>query len=106
MSLSGGKDSTAAAFTANAILDAAEHPRSRRIAVRANIGTAEWRETPATAEVIASATGRALAPCAKGLGLEPALLTDEALERFFQKQPNLALVDRLRTERELRANSF
>jgi len=32
VALSSGKDSTAAEFTANAILDAAGHPRSRRIA--------------------------------------------------------------------------
>ena len=42
---------------------------------------------------------------AKGSRLEPALLTDEALERLIQKHPDLALVDRLRAERELRANS-
>ncbi len=57
MSLSGGKDSTAAAFTANAILDAAGHPRSRRIAVHADLGSAEWRETPATVAAIAAALG-------------------------------------------------
>ena len=39
MSLSGGKGSTAAAFTANAVLDAARHPRSRRIAVHADLGS-------------------------------------------------------------------
>ena len=57
MSLSGGKDSTAAAFAANAILDAAGHPRSRRIAVHADLGSAEWRETPATVEAVAAALG-------------------------------------------------
>jgi len=50
-------------------------------------------------------SGRAFAPRAKGPRLEPALLTDEALERMIQKHPGLARVDRLRTERELRANS-
>ena len=44
-----------------------------------------------------------LAP--KGPRLEPALLTDEALERLIHKHPERALVDRLRTEREFRANS-
>ena len=61
MSLSGGKDSTAAAFTANAILDAAGHPRSRRIAVHADLGSAEWRETPATVEAVAAALGLPIA---------------------------------------------
>lgn len=51
-------------------------------------------------------SGRAFAPRAKGPRLEPARLTDEALERLIQKHPDLALVDRLRTERELRANSL
>jgi 3'-phosphoadenosine 5'-phosphosulfate sulfotransferase (PAPS reductase)/FAD synthetase len=57
MSLSGGKDSTAAAFMANAVLDAAGHPRSRRIAVHADLGRAEWRETPATVDAVAAALG-------------------------------------------------
>ena len=57
MSLSGGKDSTAAAFAVNAVLDAAGHPRSRRIAVHADLGSAEWRETPATVEAVAAALG-------------------------------------------------
>ena len=50
-------------------------------------------------------SGLAFAPRAKGPRLEPALLTDEALERLIQKHPDLALVDRLRAERELRANT-
>ena len=50
-------------------------------------------------------SGRAFAPRVKGPRLEPALLTDEALERLIQMHPDLALVDRLRTEREVRANS-
>ena len=50
-------------------------------------------------------SGRAFAPRAKGPRLEPALLTDEALERLIHKHPERALVDRLRTEREFRANS-
>jgi 3'-phosphoadenosine 5'-phosphosulfate sulfotransferase (PAPS reductase)/FAD synthetase len=57
MSLSGGKDSTAAAFEANAALDAAGHPRSRRIAVHADLGRAEWRQTSATVEAIAASLG-------------------------------------------------
>jgi len=50
-------------------------------------------------------SGRAFAPRVKGPRLEPARLTDEALERLIQMHPDLALVDRLRTEREVRANS-
>ena len=57
MSLSGGKDSTAAAYAASQILDAAGHPRSRRIAVHADLGRAEWRETPATVAAIAATLG-------------------------------------------------
>ena len=55
MSLSGGKDSTAAAFVANRLLDNAGHPRERRIAVHANLGRAEWQQTPATVEAVAAA---------------------------------------------------
>ena len=50
-------------------------------------------------------SGRAFAPRAKGPRLEPARLTDEDLERLIQMHPHLALADRLRTERELRASS-
>ena len=57
MSLSGGKDSTAAAHQANAVLDAAGHPRDRRIAVHADLGRAEWQQTPATVAVIADRLG-------------------------------------------------
>ena len=54
MSLSGGKDSTAAAFEADDLLDAAGHPRSRRLAVHADLGRAKWRQTPSTVEAIAN----------------------------------------------------
>jgi 3'-phosphoadenosine 5'-phosphosulfate sulfotransferase (PAPS reductase)/FAD synthetase len=57
MSLSGGKDSTAAAYAASQILDAGGHSRSRRIGVHADLGRAEWRETPATVEAIAATLG-------------------------------------------------
>ena len=50
-------------------------------------------------------SGRAFAPRTKGPRFEPARLTDEALERLIHKHPDLALVDRLRAERELRANT-
>jgi 3'-phosphoadenosine 5'-phosphosulfate sulfotransferase (PAPS reductase)/FAD synthetase len=51
--LSGGKDSTASAFAANRLLDRVGHPRSRRIAINADLGRAEWDSTPATVEAIA-----------------------------------------------------
>src|SRR3546814_13630373 len=43
--LSGGKDSTASAHAALALLDALGHPRDRRIAIHADLGRAEWRST-------------------------------------------------------------
>ena len=49
--LSGGKDSSAAMFAVNLILDALGHPRERRIAIHADLGRAEWDETPATVEL-------------------------------------------------------
>ena len=50
-------------------------------------------------------SGRAFAPRTKGPRLEPARLADEALARLIQEHPDLALVVRLRTERELRVSS-
>lgn len=52
-SLSGGKDSTASAFVAMSLLDGLGHPRSRRIAIHADLGRAEWRSTPPTVAAIA-----------------------------------------------------
>lgn len=52
-SLSGGKDSTMAAWAAMQWLDQLGHPRERRIAVHADLGRAEWRATPAMVEEIA-----------------------------------------------------
>jgi 3'-phosphoadenosine 5'-phosphosulfate sulfotransferase (PAPS reductase)/FAD synthetase len=43
--LSGGKDSTATSHAAMAWLDRHGHPRTRRIAVHADLGKAEWRST-------------------------------------------------------------
>tara|TARA_B100000378_G_scaffold254785_1_gene231483 strand:- start:148 stop:1272 length:1125 start_codon:yes stop_codon:yes gene_type:complete len=51
--LSGGKDSTAAAHVAIALLDAMGHPHDRRIAIHADLGRAEWRSTPTTIAAIA-----------------------------------------------------
>ncbi len=48
-------------------------------------------------------SGRAFTPRPNGPRLDPAMLTDDALERLIQSHPDLALVDRLRTERQLRA---
>jgi 3'-phosphoadenosine 5'-phosphosulfate sulfotransferase (PAPS reductase)/FAD synthetase len=58
--LSGGKDSTASAHAAIALLDAFGHPRDRRIAIHADLGRAEWRSTPATVSAIADRLGLSL----------------------------------------------
>ncbi len=47
-------------------------------------------------------SGRADFPRAKGPRLDPAHLTDEALERLIQSHPDLTVVERLREERQLR----
>lgn len=59
-SLSGGKDSTAAAGAATAMLDELGHPRERRVAIHADLGRAEWRNTPATVEAVAAHFGLTL----------------------------------------------
>lgn len=56
-SLSGGKDSTAAAGAAMAVLDDLGHPRERRVAIHADLGRAEWRSTPAVVEAVAERLG-------------------------------------------------
>lgn len=56
-SLSGGKDSTAAAHAASAELDAFGHPRERRIAIHADLGRAEWRSTAQTVAGVARSLG-------------------------------------------------
>lgn len=55
--LSGGKDSTMAAFAAITVLDRLGHPRERRVAVHADLGRAEWDSTPETVEAIATCLG-------------------------------------------------
>ncbi|MDE1915918.1 MAG: phosphoadenosine phosphosulfate reductase family protein [Sphingomonadales bacterium] len=55
--LSGGKDSTACAFAATAMLDQLGHPRSRRVAIHADLGRAEWRSTPSTVAAVAERLG-------------------------------------------------
>ena len=63
--LSGGKDSSAAMFAVNLILDALGHPRERRIAIHADLGRAEWDETPATVEDLATRAGVPVSPGAR-----------------------------------------
>ena len=55
--LSGGKDSGASAYAVSRLLDRMGHPRSRRLAVHADLGRAEWETTPATVEAIADHIG-------------------------------------------------
>lgn len=45
-SLSGGKDSSAAAMATSAFLDAIGHPRTSRFAIHADLGLIEWPSTP------------------------------------------------------------
>ena len=66
--LSGGKDSTAAAQAGNALLDQLGHPRSRRIAIHADLGRAEWRSTPATVAAVAERLGLPLVVVRRGAG--------------------------------------
>ena len=56
-SLSGGKDSSAAAAIGTELLDRMGHPRSRRIAIHADLGRGEWASTPRTVERIADHLG-------------------------------------------------
>lgn len=48
--LSGGKDSGAAMLAVSNYLDSIGHPRDRRLAIHADLGRAEWRETTALVE--------------------------------------------------------
>ena len=66
--LSGGKDSTASAQAAIALLDRLGHPRARRIAIHADLGRAEWRSTPATVAAIAQRLGLPLIVVRRGAG--------------------------------------
>ena len=56
-SLSGGKDSTLAAWAASDLLDRLGHPQGRRIAIHADLGRAEWRSTPVMVEAVADRLG-------------------------------------------------
>lgn len=66
--LSGGKDSTIAAHSAIALLDALGHPAERRIAIHADLGRAEWRSTPATVTAIADRLGLPLMTVRRSAG--------------------------------------
>lgn len=66
--LSGGKDSTACAYAATALLDQLGHPRSRRIAIHADLGRAEWRSTPSTVAAIAERLGLPLVVVRRSAG--------------------------------------
>jgi 3'-phosphoadenosine 5'-phosphosulfate sulfotransferase (PAPS reductase)/FAD synthetase len=52
-SLSGGKDSSAAAFAVSEYLDRIGHPRQLRSSIHADLGAIEWQKTPAFVERIA-----------------------------------------------------
>ena len=54
---------------------------------------------------LAVINGRADFPRRKGPRLDPAWLTDAALDRLIQSHPDLRLIERLRDERELRAGN-
>lgn len=56
-SLSGGKDSAAAAFAASRWLDMMGHPRELRSAIHADLGMIEWRSTPQVVEKTADHLG-------------------------------------------------
>lgn len=56
-SLSGGKDSAAAAFAASRWLDMVGHPRELRSAIHADLGMIEWRSTPQIVEQTAGHLG-------------------------------------------------
>jgi len=66
--LSGGKDSTACAQAATAMLDQLGHPRARRIAIHADLGRAEWRSTLATVAAIAERLGQPLVVVRRSAG--------------------------------------
>lgn len=66
--LSGGKDSSAAAQAATALLDHLGHPHARRIAIHADLGRAEWRSTPATVTAVAACLGLPLVVVRRSAG--------------------------------------
>src|SRR3546814_12652344 len=77
--LSGGKDSTASAHAAIALLDALGHPRDRRIAIHADLGRAEGRSTPAMVAASADRLGMPLRVVSRSAGD----MVDRWVTRFF-----------------------
>lgn len=76
--LSGGKDSSAAMFAVNLLLDRLGHPRARRMAIHADLGRAEWASTPETVERIAAQAGMRLTVVRRAAGD----LVDRWIQRF------------------------
>lgn len=76
--LSGGKDSSAAMFAVNLLLDLLGHPRERRIAIHADLGRAEWASTPATVAQLATIAGVPLTVVRRAAGD----LVDRWIQRF------------------------
>ncbi len=76
--LSGGKDSSAAMFAVNLLLDRLGHPRARRMAIHADLGRAEWASTPETVERIAAQAGMRLTVVRRAAGD----LVDRWVQRF------------------------
>jgi len=76
--LSGGKDSSAAIFAVNIVLDMLGHPRERRMAIHADLGRAEWASTPETVARIAAIAGVPLKVVRRAAGD----LVDRWIQRF------------------------
>lgn len=76
--LSGGKDSSAAMAAVNLFLDPLGHPRTRRMAIHADLGRAEWASTPETVERIATEAGIPLTVVRRPAGD----LVDRWIQRF------------------------
>lgn len=76
--LSGGKDSSAAMVVVNLFLDLLGHPRTRRMAIHADLGRAEWASTPDTVERIAAEAGIPLTVVPRPAGD----LVDRWIQRF------------------------
>lgn len=76
--LSGGKDSSAAMAAVNLFLDLLGHPRTRRMAIHADLGRAEWASTPETVERIAAEAGIHLTVVRRAAGD----LVDRWIQRF------------------------
>ncbi|GGN55578.1 hypothetical protein GCM10011349_32390 [Novosphingobium indicum] len=66
--VSGGKDSSAAMFTVNIVLDQLGHPRERRAVIHADLGRAEWESTPGLVEQLAALAGLPLTVVRRGAG--------------------------------------